>query len=120
MVNFKPEPGGDGSIVIRRLHRLVRHGYRPWLGHDVASGQDRDVHLRRNDGVATIQPDGSVVFRATVTPAARRLDGHDPVGDQDVTIAGDDDAGFDARLPANTPNKRNIMRRLYEVGFLAG
>lgn len=88
----------SGAVVILRLHRMVRHGYRPWLGYDVASSQDRDIHLRRKDGNATIQPDGSVRF-------------------EDGGIAADDAAGFDARLPPNTPNKRNIWRRLYEIGL---
>ena len=87
-----------GVVVIRRLHRMVRHGYRPWLGYDVASGQDRDIHLRRKDGNATLRPDGSVAFASQV-------------------IAGDEEARFDALLPPNRPNRRNIVRRLYEIGL---
>lgn len=94
---------GAGLAVIKRLHRLVRHGFRPWLGYDVRSGQDQDVHLRRKDRVATLHPDASVGFDPPFPGAAR--------------IAGTDQEAFDALFPPNTPNKRNLMRRLYEIGL---
>lgn len=97
-----PGQGGPGLTVVRRLHRMVRHGYRPWLGYDVASGGDRTVQLCRKDGNAVLHPDGTVVLEVA-----------------GQVIAADDEAGFDARFPPNAPNRRNIVRRLYEVGFLA-
>jgi hypothetical protein len=55
--------GDVSSTMINRLHRMVRHGFRPvskpsklpakggggktWLGYSAASGQDQDLHLRR-------------------------------------------------------------------------
>ncbi len=99
----------SGPVVIRRLHRLVRHGFRPWLGHDVASGGDRDVELRRSDGVARLRPDGTVVLSGAIAAS----------GTQPRVIAGTDAAGFDAAFPPNTRNRRNIVRRLYEIGLLA-
>ena len=88
-----------GLIVIQRLHRMVRHGWRPWLGYDVASRQDQTIHLRQKRSIATISPDGTV----SIDPGA--------------TIAADDSRGFDAMFPPNTRNKRNLMRRLYEIGL---
>jgi len=88
-----------GAVVIRRLHRLVRHGYRPWLGYDVASGLDAGIELRRKDGVATLRADGSVL-----------LSGPERV------IAADDPAAFDTAFAPNTRNRRNLVRRLYEIG----
>ena len=113
--------GGEdrGLTVIRRLHRLVRHGYRPWLGYDVASGEDQDIHLHRRDGVAVLQPDGSVVLPAASTPGASRTNGGGAGPGGTTTIAADDAMGFDALFPPNAKNRRNIMRRLYETGFLA-
>ena len=107
--NAATRPGADdrGLVVVRRLHRLVRHGFRPWLGYDVASGEDGEVQLRRKDGTAILRPDGSIL-----------LSGAGPASPSKM-IAGTDDAGFDALFPPNTPNRRNIVRRLYEIGFLA-
>lgn len=101
-----------GLIVIARLHRLVRHGWRPWLGYDVASGQDRDIHLRRKRSVVTISADATVTFDAPIELAFPR---HGE--SRGLTIAGDDQDNFDALLPPNTRNKRNLMRRLYEIGL---
>lgn len=100
-------------MVIRRLHRMVRHGYRPWLGYDVASGADRDIHLRRRDNMASIGPDGTVSFTAPtrIPPTQPGLPGSGL-----LVIAGQDEALFDAAFPANTPNRRNLVRRLYEIG----
>jgi hypothetical protein len=89
-----------GALVIRRLHRLVRHGYRPWLGYDVASGLDGEIELRRKDGIATLRADGSVL-----------LSGPERV------IAADDSAAFDNAFAPNTRNRRNLVRRLYEIGI---
>ena len=108
---------GAGLVVIRRLHRMVRHGYRPWLGYDVASGQDRDIHLRRKDGIATLRADGSVSFSVAVALAVPRVGADGTVSDRATFIAGDDVENFDARFPANTANVRNLMRRLYEIGL---
>ena len=99
---------GAGAAIIQRLHRLVRHGFRPWLGFDVASGQDGDIHLRRHDLFATLDDAATLVL----TPP--RL-GAPPT----ETIPGADHAAFDARFPPNTRNRRNLVRRLYEIGFLA-
>lgn len=98
--------------MVARLHRLVRNGYRPWLGYPVASGQDGDIHLRRKDGVATLYSDGTVALSAP----ARRWDTDARPGPATRTIAGDDTAGFDAAFPPDTPNRRNLLRRLYEIG----
>ena len=92
-------------VVIRRLHRMVRHGYRPWLGYDVASGQDRDVQLHRKDGIATLEPDGTVRIAAG------------PAGTPTASIAAEDTHAFDAAFPPDMPNRRNLVRRLYEMGF---
>ena len=108
---------GVGLVVIHRLHRLVRHGWRPWLGYDVASRQDSDIHLRRKGGVATLYPDGMVVFSGTVDLAVSAADKNDALRRHAFEVAGDDETSFDALFPPNTPNKRNIMRRLYEIGF---
>lgn len=88
---------GMGCVVVARLHRMVRHGYRPWLGYAVASGQDRSVELKRKDGDAVMESDGTV-----------RLGGR--------TFGPGDAAGFDAAFPPDTPNRRNLLRRLYEIG----
>lgn len=96
----------EGAVVIRRLHRLVRAGFRPWLGYDVAGGGDSDVQLRRRDAIASLAPDGTVTFDAPVASA----------GTDVRVIGGDDAAGFDAAFPANRPNRRNLVRRLYEIG----
>ncbi len=103
-MNSEAPAGGAGLVVIQRLHRMVRHGYRPWLGYDVASGQDRDIQLHDKTDIATIGPDGSVSLTARA-------------GGGRTVIAGDEHAGFDARFPPNAPNKRNLIRRLYEIGF---
>ena len=103
-------------MVIQRLHRMVRHGYRPWLGYDVASGADRDVPLRRRDNTASLGPDGTVTFTAPIRipPASTTLPGLP--GTDLLAIKGEDEALFNAAFPANTPNKRNLVRRLYEIG----
>lgn len=88
-----------GLIVIQRLHRMVRHGFRPWLGYDAASQQDRTIHLRRKRDVATLSSDGTVAGLGT------------------AEIPGEDAAAFDALFPPNTPNRRNLTRRLYELGL---
>ena len=85
-----------GLVVVRRLHRLVRHGFRPWLGYGGADGLDRTVLLKRRGGDAVLHPDGVVMLGDTV-------------------IAADDAAGFDARFAPGSPNRRNLLRRLYEV-----
>lgn len=108
---------GAGLVVIQRLHRLVRRGYRPWLGYDVASGQDQDIHLRGKGSIATIRPDGAVVFSDPVDLAFPR-DGADGNATRRAdTIEGDDQPNFDALFPPNRPNKRNLTRRLYEIGL---
>jgi hypothetical protein len=99
-----------GLIIIQRLHRLVRHGYRPWVGYDVASLQDRNISLHRKRSVATILPDGTVTLTARVG-----ANGH--TEKQTSAIAADDHRNFDALFPPNAPNKRNLMRRLYEIGL---
>ena len=104
-----------GLVVIRRLHRMVRHGYRPWLGYNVASGEDRDIQLRRRDNTARLGPDGAVTFTAAIqNPLAFAGSGAPEISL--LGIAGDDEALFDACFPANTLNKRNLVRRLYEIG----
>ena len=103
-------------MVIRRLHRMVRHGYRPWLGYDVASGADRDIHLRRRDNTASIGPDGRVSFTAPIRIPSTRTARPGLPGSGLLVIAGEDEALFDAAFPANTPNRRNLVRRLYEIG----
>ncbi|GAC1340812.1 MAG: hypothetical protein NVSMB18_11620 [Acetobacteraceae bacterium] len=102
-------PGGLGLLVIQRLHRLVRHGFRPWLGYDAASGQDGTIHLRRKKEVATLMPDGTVTLTGMVCAAA--------AGSRTLAIACDDGEAFDARFPPNAPNRRNLTRRLYEIGL---
>lgn len=99
---------GAGAAIIQRLHRLVRHGFRPWLGFDVASGQDGDIHLRRHDLFATLDADATL----HLTPPQ-------PGAPAAESIPGTDHAAFDARFPPNTRNRRNLARRLYEIGFLA-
>jgi hypothetical protein len=116
-MNDLKSPEQIGLTVIRRLHRMVRHGYRPWLGYDVASQQDQDIHLRRRDGNATLLLDGSVTFTAPVGLAVPRSGPTGAAETKALTIGGDDDENFDALFPPNTPNKRNLLRRLYEIGL---
>ena len=111
-----PPGNTSGSVVIRRLHRMVRHGFRPWLGYDVASGQDRDVHLRRRDNTASIGPQGTVTFTKPIRVPPARVTRPGLPGTGLLLIGGEDTALFDAIFPANTPNKRNPVRRLYEIG----
>ena len=92
---------GPGSIVIRRLHRLVRAGYVPLLGYASAEGEDQTVRLHRRGRTVTLSADGSAVFDPADGPAR---------------IEGEDSAGFDALFPPDRPNRRNIVRRLYEMG----
>lgn len=93
---------GDGGVVVRRLHRMVRAGFRPWLGYAVAGGGDRDIELRRRDGVARLGADGAVTFEVAVGGVR--------------AIAAADAAGFDLVFPPDMPNRRNLVRRLYEIG----
>jgi hypothetical protein len=109
---------GVGLIIMRRLHRMVRHGFRPWLGYSTASGQDEDIHLRRRDQVASIFPDGSVHFVFKVTLAHRRPDRDGNIRDESFAIMGDDSENFDALFPADAiPKRPSVARRLYEFGF---
>lgn len=89
--------------LIQRLHRLVRHGFRPWLGYDTESGDDQTIHLRRKAEIATLHPDATLTLDPNTGPS--------------TTIPGTDPAAFDAQFPPNTPNKRNLTRRLYEIGL---
>lgn len=115
--NGPPSDSGNGLVVIRRLHRMVRRGYRPWLGYDVTSGADRDIHLRRRDNTASIGPDGKVSFTAPIRIPPTRAARPGLPGSGLLVIAGEDEALFDAVFPANTPpNRRNLVRRLYEIG----
>ena len=96
--------GDAGMVVIERLHRLVRHGWRPLLGYARSSGQDGDVHLRQKRSMAVIQPDGTVFFSGLAGPRS-------------PTLSASDREGFDAAFPPEAPNKRNLTRRLYEMGL---
>ena len=93
---------GSGAEVIARLHRLVRSGYVPLLGYAVAGGEDRSIRLHRRGRTVTIDPDGAVTFEPAEGQRA---------------IAANDRAGFDALFPPDQPNRRNIVRRLYEIGL---
>ena|SRR5712671_5395512 len=124
MIAVAPRPygagdGGVGSIIIKRLHRMVRHGFRPWLGYSVASGEDQDIHLRRRSEVAIICPDASVqfVFKVHLTYSRAGPDGH--LHDESFVVLADDSENFDALFPADaTPPKRGrFVQRLYEFGF---
>lgn len=111
-----PFAADAGLVVIQRLHRMVRHGYRPWLGYDVASGADRDIHLRCKGNTASIAPDGTVAFTAPIRIPPTRTVRPGLPGSGLLVIAGKDGALFDAAFPPNAPNRRNLMRRLYEIG----
>ncbi len=106
-----------GLVVVQRLHRLVRHGFRPWLGYDVASAADRTIELRRRGGDAILYPDGTLLLAG---PEGLPPPGTNPAETVPHTlIPGNDAAAFDTRFPPDTPNRRNLMRRLYEIGVLA-
>ena len=109
--------GGNGLAVIRRLHPMVRHGYRPWLGYDGASGADRDIHLRRRDNTASIGPDGTVTFTIPIRIPPTKTTQPGLPGRGLLVIAGENGALFDAAFAPDSPNERNLVRRLYEIGF---
>jgi hypothetical protein len=108
-----------GSIIIRRLHRMVRHGFWPWLGYSVASCEDQDIHLRRRSEVAIICPDASVhfVFKVPLAYSRTDFDGH--LHHESFAILADDAENFDALFPveATPPRRGRFVQRLYEFGF---
>jgi hypothetical protein len=108
-----------GSIIIERLHRMVRHGFRPWLGYSAESGEDQDIYLRRRSEVATICPDASVQFVFKVRLAYSRAGPDGRLHDESFALQADDSENFDALFPVNaTPRKRGrFIQRLYEFGF---
>jgi hypothetical protein len=112
-----------GQVVIKRLHRMVRHGFRPWLGYSAASREDEDIHLRRRrpDGldVAQIFPDGSVWFVHKVVLAQPRIDSDGNTYTESYAISADDPENFDALFPPDRapPERGRFIRRLYEDGF---
>ena len=107
---------GGGAVVVRRLHRLVRHGYIPLLGYDVASGQDRDIRLHRKGATVILHTDGAVRLERARRSTAARTQADGVVSDRSTLVAADDVKSFDALFPPDTPNKRNVVRRLYEMG----
>lgn len=112
----EPLTSGSGLVVIRRLHRMVRHGYRPWLGYDVESGEDRGIHLRRTDNTARLRANGMVTFDTPIR-LSPTWSGRPELAERGLlVIAGEDEALFDAVFPANCANRRNLIRRLYEIG----
>jgi hypothetical protein len=120
MENFSASDyGGVGLVIIKRLHRMVRHGFRPWLGYSVASFEDEDIHLRRGSEVATIHPDGSVWFVFKVPLARARADSDGNLYKESSAIFADDSENFDALFPANSspPKRGRFVQRLYEFGF---
>src|SRR5260370_20519160 len=100
-----------GLVVIKRLHRMVQHGFRPWLGYSAASLEDEDIHLRRRrrEGiqryldVAQIFPDGSVWFVHAVPLAHPRVDPDGNTYTKSCAILADDHENFDALFPPNRP-----------------
>jgi len=108
-----------GSIIIRRLHRMVGHGFRPWLGYSVASGEDQDIHLRRRREVAIIYPDASVHFVFKVPLAYSRTDSDGHLHHESFAILADDAENFDALFPveATPPRRGRFVQRLYAFGF---
>ena len=110
---------GVGLIIIKRLHRMVRHGFRPLLGYGVASAEDQDIHLRRGSEVATIHPDGAVWFVFKVPLQHSRADSDGNLYHESFAVFADDSENFDALFPANStpPRRGRFVRRLYELGF---
>jgi hypothetical protein len=108
-----------GLIIINRLHRLVRHGFRPWLGYSAASGEDQDIHLRRRGEVAVIETDGSVWFVFKVPLAHPRKDTDGNLHTEAKTIFAEDSENFDALFPASAtpPTRGRFSRWLYETGY---
>lgn len=107
----------DGLILISRLHRLVRHGYRPWLGYSVDSGEDQTISLRRGGGaVVDIHPDGSVWFTTKVPLVHPRTDPDGTLRHETFAIFANDAENFDALFPANLPfpQRGSFSRWLYQ------
>ena len=121
------ECSGVGLVVITRLHRLGRHGFRPWLGYSASSQEDQDIHLRRrkragrmmHEEVATILPDGSVwfVFKVPLSYPRRGADGE--MYDKSSAICADDAENFDALFPkvCPPPSRGWFTRWLYAHGY---
>ena len=86
----------------------MRQGFRPWLGYAPADGADETILLHRKGGTASITPDGAVRFVGAAAPGAK--------GDQVLVVAAGDAVSFDALFPPDAPNRRNLVRRLYEIG----
>jgi hypothetical protein len=118
-----------GSVIMQRLHRMVRHGFRPWLGYSAESGQDKSIHLRRRgvypgreqvgEDVADISPNGSVWFVFKVPLAHSRADSEGNLHSEAHTIFADDSENFDALFPAEAPFPRRgrLVRWLYDSWY---
>ena len=115
-----------GSVVIQRLHRMVRHGFRPWVGYSAESGEDQSIHLRRRgvypgrerigEDVANIWPNGSVSFVFKVPLAHPRADHEGNLHSEAYAILSDDSENFDALFPAESlpPKRGRFVRWLYD------
>lgn len=116
-----------GLIVISRLHRMVRHGYRPWLGYSTERGEDQTIHLRRRhrvgrmwrEEVADIFPDGSVWFVFMVPLVHPRADSEGNPYSRSSAIFAQDAENFDALFPPDRlpPSRGRFSRWLYELGY---
>jgi hypothetical protein len=117
----------SGLVVISRLHRMVRHGYRPWLGYGTARGEDQAIHLRRrrragwtwSTEVANIFPDGSVWFAFNVPLAHPRPDSDGNFYSEASAIFAEDVENFDALFPPGGPFSRygRFTRWRYEIAY---
>jgi hypothetical protein len=114
--------GDVGLIIIKRLHRMVRCGFRPRLGYSATSGEDEDIHLRRcgvyrgREEVASISPDGTVSFVFKVLLVQPRADPYGNLHSEAYAIFVDDAENFDALFPAESPPQRHgrFVRWLYD------
>jgi hypothetical protein len=119
--------GCAGRVVVKRLHRMVRHGFRPWLGYSAASREDEAIHLRRHRragglrylDIAQISPDGSVWFVHKVPLARPLVDSEGNTYTESYGILADDSENFDALFPPDRvpPERGRFIRQLYEWGF---
>jgi hypothetical protein len=117
----------SGLVVISRLHRMVRHGYRPWLGYSASRREDQSIHLRRRHRagktwwteVANISPNGSVWFVFRVPLAHPRPGSDGNLYSEASVIFAEDVENFDALFPPGEPFSTygRFTRWLYEIAY---
>lgn len=86
-----------GTAIIRRVHQLVRNGYKPLLGY--CPPEDNDLHFRRRSDVAVIAEDGSVWFPTPVALRVARAGSEGTMHSTAFAIFADDAENFDALFP---------------------